>query len=122
MPKIRCDSPAALKSQLEEACYEVGSPQPRAARQVLQAAEGVVSVEPFGAAMHLFLSPAKTSVETLQSALNSRNLGPAEFRPIAPSLEDVFIALIQKGVGQADSLPKPSGRLSACPTQKSEAR
>jgi len=57
----------------------------------------VVSVEPFGAALHLFLSPAKTSPETLQCALNSRNLGPAVFRPITPSLEDVFIALIQKG-------------------------
>jgi ABC-2 type transport system ATP-binding protein len=92
---IRCDSPAALKSQLEEMCYEVRSPQPRAARQVLQAAEGVVSVEPFGAAMHLFLSP-RASVEALQNKLNSQNLGPAVFRPIAPSLEDVFIALIRK--------------------------
>ncbi len=94
---IRCDTPAALKSKLEETCYEVRSPQQRAARQALQAAEGVVSVEPFGAALHLFLSPAKTSPETLQCALNSRNLGPAVFRPITPSLEDVFIALIQKG-------------------------
>ena len=93
---IRCDSPAALKSQLEETCYEVRAPQQRAARQALQTADGVVSVEPFGAAMHLFLSPARTSVEALQSKLNSQNLGPAVFRPIAPSLEDVFIALIQK--------------------------
>jgi ABC-2 type transport system ATP-binding protein len=88
---IRCDTPAALKSQLEETCYEVRAPQQRAARQVLQAAEGVVSVEPFGAAMHLFLSPAKTSVESLQNKLNSQNLGPAVLRPIAPSLEDVFV-------------------------------
>ncbi len=93
---IRCDSPAALKSQTEEVCYEVQSPQQRAARQALQQAEGVVSVEPFGAKLHLFLSPARTSIEALQSQLDSRNLGPATFRPIAPSLEDVFIALIQK--------------------------
>jgi len=33
------------------------------ARQALQTAEGVVSVEPFGAALHVFLSPAKTSPE-----------------------------------------------------------
>jgi len=92
---IRCDSPAALKSQLEEICYEVRSPQPRAARQVLQTTEGVVSVEPFGAAFHVFLTPG-TSAEALQKKLNSQNLGPAVFRPIAPSLEDVFIALIQK--------------------------
>ncbi len=93
---IRCDTPAALKSQMEEACYEVQTPQQRAAKQLLQAAEGVVSVEPSGAVLHLFLTPGKTSAEKLQSELNSRNLGPAAFREIAPSLEDVFIALIHK--------------------------
>src|SRR2546425_1016959 len=41
---IRCDTPAALKSQMEEACYEVQTLQ-RAAKQMLQGAEGVVSVE-----------------------------------------------------------------------------
>jgi hypothetical protein len=53
-------------------------------------------VEPSGAALHLFLSPAKTSPEALQGLLSARNLGPAVFRPITPSLEDVFIALIHK--------------------------
>jgi ABC-2 type transport system ATP-binding protein len=93
---IRCDTPAALKSQMEEICYEVQSPQQRAAKQVLQSAPGVVSVEPAGASLHLFLSPGKTSVDALQSMLNKQNLGPAAFRPITPSLEDVFIAMIHK--------------------------
>jgi ABC-2 type transport system ATP-binding protein len=93
---IRCDTPAALKSQMEEACYEVQSPQQRSAKQALQSAEGVVSVEPSGASLHLFLTPAKTNVETLQSTLDKQNLGPAVFRPIIPSLEDVFIAMIHK--------------------------
>src|SRR3989475_1308640 len=81
---IRCDTPAALKSQMEETCYEVQSPHPREAKQALQAAEGVISVEPSGATLHLFLSPAKTSADKLQNELNSRNLGPVQFRPIAP--------------------------------------
>ena len=93
---IRCDTPAALKSQMEETCYEVRSAQQRAVKQALQRMEGVVSVEPSGASLHLFLAPAKSSVETLQNALDHQNLGPAEFRAIAPSLEDVFIALVQK--------------------------
>src|SRR5438132_2917501 len=69
---IRCDTPAALKSQMEEACYEVQSPQQRAAKQVLQSTEGVVSVEPSGATLHLFLAPAKTSVEQLQATLDHK--------------------------------------------------
>src|SRR5438552_4715296 len=86
---IRCDTPAALKLQMEETCFEVRAPQQRAAKQMLQGAEGVVSVEPSGAVLHLFLAPGKTSAEKLQSELNNRNLGPAVFREIAPSLEDV---------------------------------
>src|SRR5438128_4961187 len=38
---IRCDSPAALKSQIEEECYEVQSPNPRAVKQALQSVDGV---------------------------------------------------------------------------------
>src|SRR5207247_6586587 len=89
---IRYDTPAGLKSHMEEVCYEVLAPQQRAAKDTLQATEGVVSVEPSGATLHLFLAPGKTSVEALKSKVPD-----AEFRPIAPSLEDVFIALVHKG-------------------------
>jgi hypothetical protein len=66
-------------------------PDRRAARKKLLTAEGVASVEPAGDALHLFLTPGATSPERLRQLL-----GGGEFRPIAPSLEDVFIALIRK--------------------------
>jgi hypothetical protein len=74
----------------------VRSPGQREVKQALESAPGVVSVQPSGAALHLFLAPGKTSVDTLENALQERKLGPAVFRAIVPSLEDVFIALIQK--------------------------
>jgi len=89
---IRYDTPAGLKSHMEEVCYEVLSPQQRVAKDTLQATEGVVSVEPSGATLHLFLDPTKTSVATLKGKVPQ-----AEFRLITPSLEDVFIALVHKG-------------------------
>jgi len=92
---IRYDTPAGLKSHMEEVCYEVLAPHQRAAKEILQATEGVVSVEPSGATLHLFLAPGKTSVEALRSKMPD-----AEFRPITPSLEDVFIALVHKGEKQ----------------------
>jgi ABC-2 type transport system ATP-binding protein len=88
---IRCDSPAAVRLSVPEECYEVRAQDRRAARAALTHAEGVVSVEPAGDVLHLFLAPGVTSPERLQAAI-----GPAEFRRIAPSLEDVFIALIRK--------------------------
>ncbi len=91
---IRCDSPAALRTQIEEVCYRVDSPDRRHAREILLKQNGVVSVEPSGPALHLFLSPG-IAPAALESALSAQNV-PAKFEKILPSLEDVFIALIRK--------------------------
>lgn len=88
---IRCDSPEALRHGMEETCYEIESPDSRTAREKLNTAEGVLSVEPAGAKLHLFLDVRRTSVEALQ-----RLIGPSSFREITPSLEDVFIGMIRK--------------------------
>lgn len=99
---IRCDSPQALKHTLAETCYEVEASDQRAAREVLQSQPGVFAVEPYGAKLHLFLSPGEASPEDLKRALSARNIEAAELREIVPSLEDVFIGLIQKPEAHAN--------------------
>ncbi len=99
---IRCEAPDTLKHNLEEVCYEVTSPEARRAKDVLERLPGVLSVEPAGVALHLFLAPAKTSAGVLEKEAISEGLTRIEFKQIAPSLEDTFIALIRKaerGVG-----------------------
>jgi drug efflux transport system ATP-binding protein len=93
---IRCDAPENLRRQMQANCYELAAQNLRAARELLQSCTGVVSVEPSGAALHLFLEPAHTSPDTLVKKLDENRLGPAVLRPILPSLEDVFIALIRQ--------------------------
>jgi ABC-2 type transport system ATP-binding protein len=93
---IQCDAPAGFKSRTEEACYRVDCPDRRAARAFLKTIDGVVSAEPFGAHLNVFLSGSITSPEALAAALAARGLGPAAFTPVEPSLEDVFILLIRK--------------------------
>jgi len=93
---IRCESPQALKFTLEETCYEVETSDQRAARGFLQSQPGVLSVEPAGAKLHLFMHAATASADALEQALRARHPGPGEFRRIVPSLEDVFIGLIRK--------------------------
>jgi ABC-2 type transport system ATP-binding protein len=87
---IRCETPKDLKHALTETCYEVETPDQRAAREYLQVQPGVLSVEPAGAKLHLFLK-AGARVEELKRAISAK-----EFRPIVPSLEDVFIGLVRK--------------------------
>jgi ABC-2 type transport system ATP-binding protein len=86
---IRCDSPTALRTSLDEVCCEVRVRDRRAAREVLAKIPGVVSAEPAGETLHVFLSPS-LAPEDLAARLD------AEVRRIEPSLEDVFIALIRK--------------------------
>lgn len=90
---IDCDSPDALRQKLVGGCYEVRAANQRAARELLQRSEGVVSVEFFGSVLHLVLDAARTSPDTLMLELERAGRGPASFRNIAPSLEDVFIAM-----------------------------
>jgi len=92
---IRCDTPAAFRGGTEEKCYKVRCTDPRAAKPRLEASAGVVSVEPFGADLHLFLAPGHAPGH-LATELAALGLGPAEFTEMTPSLEDVFILLIRK--------------------------
>jgi ABC-2 type transport system ATP-binding protein len=92
---IRCDKPEVFRSETAEKCYKARCPDTRAAKKHLEEREGVVSVEPFGADLHVFLSPG-ASPDRLASELEALGLGPAELSPVTPSLEDVFILLIRK--------------------------
>jgi len=93
---IRCDTPEALRNELQEVCYQVKSSHPRTARQILSRARGVLSVEFAGAVLHLFLFPSSSTPAELERSLEEAGCGPAQLTPIKPSLEDVFIALVRK--------------------------
>jgi len=107
---IRCAPPEALRTRMEEPCYQVTVDDLRKTRECLQKLAGIISVEPAGATLHLFLSPSQTSTAMLDKELEKNGLGPAVFKEIVPSLEDVFIALIRKaGHEKNSSLKEPAG-------------
>jgi hypothetical protein len=81
---------------LEEECFEVRVSDMRRGKEILDRIPGVVSVEPAGSSLHLFLAPALTSAEVLEKAMAEAGCRSTEFRKIVPSLEDAFIALIRK--------------------------
>ncbi len=93
---IRCESPDRLRHGQNDPCYEVAVSNLPVARQVLQSAPGVDSVEPSGPVLHLFLNRDSGSVEQLAGSLEKIGLGPAVFKEIVPSLEDVFIAEVRR--------------------------
>jgi ABC-2 type transport system ATP-binding protein len=87
---IRCESPETMRHEMAEACYEVTAPDPRAFREFLNPNPVVLSAEPFGVTLHIFLQPG-TSPEILRDPRFQ-----SDFKQITPSLEDVFIAMVRK--------------------------
>lgn len=86
---IRCDTPANLRAQLAPRCFRAESENLRDARRRLQQTPGVVGAEPAGAALHVYLHEGADPAAVEQAA------APVRLLPLAPALEDVFIALIQ---------------------------
>ncbi len=84
---IRCDTPAELKHGLAEHVFLIKSDDHRKTIEILEKQPGVLTVQPAGADLHLFIDEHATSVEKLV------HVTPFLYRPIVPSLEDVFIAL-----------------------------
>ncbi len=87
---IKCESPEALRNDMEEICYEVTADDPRALRNHLQSTPGILSMEPFGVTLHVFLE-AGIGPELLRNEQFR-----SDYKRITPSLEDVFIAMVRK--------------------------
>ena len=87
---IRCASPAALKDGLEETCYRAHFLDLQRARSILEKQPGVLGLHHSGVDYHLFVDERVTTVEALCA------LTPFTYQKIAPSLEDVFMALVRK--------------------------
>lgn len=91
---VRCGTPAALKEEFRGLCFAVEARDLREARRHLRGQPGVAGAEPAGAALHAYLL-AGADIRALEASLDQAGLGPARLRPIEPSLEDVFIALVR---------------------------
>ena len=87
---IQCAPPSELKRDLPEACFRLTSRDNRATRLALERQPGVLTVQPMGMDLHLFVDLEANSPETL------RSIADFEYQRIQPSLEDVFIALVRK--------------------------
>jgi len=94
---LALDTPAALRSTLAGALLEVIADDHRRAADVLRTMPEVSGVEMFGERAHvrLVMSDEKAA-ERVDSALRSAGLAVESVRPIATSLEDVFIARLSE--------------------------
>jgi ABC-2 type transport system ATP-binding protein len=94
---LALDRPDQLRSMLPGSLFEVIVSDHRRAPDVLARIEGVADVQMFGERAHVRLARASADAgQRLSAQLASAGLGVASVRPIATSLEDVFIARLRE--------------------------
>jgi ABC-2 type transport system ATP-binding protein len=109
---LAVDRPERLQSTLVGQLLEVSVSGGRPPIEMLVSLPGVGDVQPFGDRVHVRIASgsAEAKATAIRSALEAKGLAGVSVRPIAASLEDVFIELIAgtRGAEQAPGLPEHS--------------
>jgi ABC-2 type transport system ATP-binding protein len=101
---VALDTPAALKrAWVPERVLVAHGKGLLAAAAALRGAPGVAAVEPFGAALHLRVDPARWEPDAVAAALRQAGASEVAVEASEPSLEDVFLAAVAApGGGSAE--------------------
>jgi len=93
---IASDTPAALRSSLNGEMLDLlAKPQTDAVKS-LRLHPRASHVQVFGERLHLLVENQKQDLPVLQSDLSKQNIHISDVRHTTPSLEDVFVALLEK--------------------------
>jgi ABC-2 type transport system ATP-binding protein len=94
---IALDTPSALRHALELPLFEVQIADPARAVEVLRRADGVLEAAMFGRAVHAVTE--RDDPAPIRFALERAGTAPRSVARVAPSLEDVFVALVRRAGG-----------------------
>ncbi len=99
---IALDTPANVRRLMTEPLLEIATPHGPAVAQALQGQPGVLEAAMFGRAVHVAVDDAKAAAARLPALLAAKGLAAGRITPIAPSLEDVFVALVRREGGAVE--------------------
>jgi ABC-2 type transport system ATP-binding protein len=99
---LALDQPGALRAGLPGVLFEVIVAEHRRALAILRELPGVTDVQMFGERAHVRLAASDPGAgDRIAAGLGEAGLHVSSVRPIAPSLEDVFIARLTSRHGTA---------------------
>ena len=94
---IALGTPRELKSRLvDETILDLRCPQPQDLMDALSAVEGIQDVALFGAGLHLKVDDADIAQRRIRRLTDNLNRTDVSVTRIDPTMEDVFVALIEK--------------------------
>jgi len=93
---ISCDSPEKIKAEYPDRLFEIFSNDVQSAKKILKTATVVRSVQIFGNKLHAGIDRNSDGLAYLSDILKDK-VAILNIREIKPTLEDVFIDLLEKG-------------------------
>ncbi len=103
---LAVDVPARLRALLARELVEIRVSDGWRARETLAGVPAAGEVTVFGRRVHVALADAARDLPPVLDALEQAGLAPRDARPIVPSLEDVFISMVD---GHARREPAHAG-------------
>ena len=99
---IALDTPAGLRGAAREHLLELRTPDAIEALSALDGAPGVLRAGLFGRDLHVTVADRGAALAALPPLLAAKGVAVSGLREIAPSLEDVFISLVQSAGGAVE--------------------
>jgi ABC-2 type transport system ATP-binding protein len=93
---IALGTPLDLKHKLTEHSFlRLDTPLPLDTMRAIEKQEGVIDVAVFGSGLHVVVDQIETTMQRIIAALSAQGIPIERLEQIEPSLEDVFVALIE---------------------------
>ena len=100
---IALDTPARVKSMLRKPLLEIRSSDVVRSLRVLQEEKAVLEAGLFGRAIHATVTDAAAGKQRVRDLLMKNNITVESIERIEPSLEDVFVGLVEEAGGAVDA-------------------
>jgi ABC-2 type transport system ATP-binding protein len=93
---VACDTPPRLREILPGTVLELRGPAPEAVSPLLSRLPEVREAQVFGDTLHLVVTDGMRDPARIRTVLQGQGLVDVQLRPILPSLEDIFVALLRE--------------------------
>ena len=94
---VACDTPARLRDLMPGVLLEIRTSTARLAARLLREQLADIQVGLFGDRVHLVCNDPVAAEQSARAVLQAGGVAISSLRPIEPSLEDVFIAVLGNG-------------------------
>lgn len=99
---IALDDPAGLRARMTEPLLEIRTSKPPHAVDALQKMDGVLEAAMFGRRVHVVVEDELVAKEAITATFGDRSIPLESVERVAPSLEDVFVALVREEGGAVE--------------------